>query len=174
MSAVSRAIDNCVNFVKPLNKIFENSTHQVFSGCLGKAKAAYDNAVVTPVRNWVAAKEGKYAGTIETIVKVAPIAAAFLILTNPISLTSGFLGYAIVGALILAGTDKIFSDEGRKDLCKGASLASGISTIVHVGSMLAYGVANSSMYALAGKVAFTAIFYYASTYGKNTEGNVTG
>jgi|EndMetStandDraft_5_1072996.scaffolds.fasta_scaffold476388_1 uncharacterized membrane protein YkgB len=125
----------------------------------------YDTKFCIPASNFAEkfiGKENKSA--VQTIVKVVPIALALLILANPISLTSGFVGYTLVTGLVLVGAPDLFSEPGRAKLCQGAALAGGLYTLKEAAKLVAYGLSGGGLLSFIGGLAFTTALYYTASY----------
>lgn len=164
---ISNAIERIQGWIAPVNQAIQpefNKAYKNLSVAVSQLSSAYLQKVVIPGSNAIAKIVGEAnQDSVKTLLKVLPIAVAFLVAANPISLTSGFLGYALIGGLVLVGTqNNLFSAEGRNRVFQGTSLGFGIQALAQAVKLAVYGFSGTGIAAFAGSMAFSAALYYAS------------
>ena len=90
---------------------------------------------------------------VKTLLRIAPIALAFLVVANPLGITSSFLN-AIAIAFALSTTPDLFSKEGKVKLCQGGALASGVQSTLMLVKAAVYGLSLSTAFVFVGGLAF--------------------
>lgn len=100
---------------------------------------------------------------VKTLLRIAPIALAFLVVANPLGITSSFLN-AIAIAFALSTTPDLFSKEGKVKLCQGGALASGVQSTLMLVKAAVYGLSLSAALVFVGGLAFATAFYYAGRH----------
>lgn len=150
---------------KPIDNVLRTNVNKAFEYIEKSVKElseTYEKTICNKAGKYVSNKELRKF--VKTLLKILPIAAAILILANPISLTSGFIGHVLAAGLILAGAPDLFSDKGKIKLCQGASLAGGLYSLMEAVKIVAFGLSWVGALTFLGGLAFSAVFYYASEY----------